>query len=74
MKRAFTLVEIMIVVVVIGLLAAMMIPALAKVRESRTRQQQPYDVWCKLHPEAHLTYEEWLVARKEGYLTYPRLD
>ncbi|MEN8661295.1 MAG: prepilin-type N-terminal cleavage/methylation domain-containing protein [Lentimonas sp.] len=33
-KKAFTLVEIMIVVVVIGLLAAMAIPAFQKVRET----------------------------------------
>jgi len=33
--KAFTLVEIMIIVVIIGLLAAMIIPAVGKVRDAR---------------------------------------
>ncbi len=36
-KKGFTLVEIMIVVVIIGLLAAMAIPAFQKVRENSRR-------------------------------------
>jgi type IV pilus assembly protein PilA len=37
-KKGFTLVEIMIVVVIIGLLAAMAIPAFQKVRENSRKQ------------------------------------
>lgn len=40
-RRAFTLVEIMIVVVIIGLLAAMAIPAFEKVRQNSRSAVSP---------------------------------
>lgn len=39
MKKAFTVVEIMIVVVIIGLLAAMAIPAFQKVKQASIEKQ-----------------------------------
>jgi len=44
LKNAFTLIEVMIVVVIIGLMAAMVIPAIQKIREQNQPQYQQVEL------------------------------
>ncbi len=71
--KAFTLIELMIVVVIIGLLAAMTIPAIHKIRESRsiTNIEDPdyrhYTLWMKASGHPNITFAEWKELRaREG--------
>jgi prepilin-type N-terminal cleavage/methylation domain-containing protein len=59
-RRAFTVIEVMIVIVIIGLLAALAIPAFKHVRQSKPYSSL-YQAWIKAHRRPDLTYEEWLL-------------
>lgn len=37
-------------------------------RETDTRQAAEYAVWCKLTHRTDLTYDEWLTAKRAGFL------
>lgn len=69
-KKAFTLVEIMIIVTIIGLLAAMIIPACGYVRGSEGRESAEYSAWCKLNRRTDISFEEWRVLRNSSMLPH----
>ncbi len=70
MKKAFTLVELMIVVVIVGLLAAMVIPAVQKVREASVIKR--YEQGDRSR-EVVTAYEQYVnegrIPRKKVYIT-----
>jgi prepilin-type N-terminal cleavage/methylation domain-containing protein len=68
MRRAFTIIEIMIVVVIFGLLVAMAVPACQKVMNSHP--QSDYELWCKLERRTDITFEEWNQLRAAGLLPH----
>lgn len=68
-KQAFTVVEIIIVGVIVMLLAAIAIPAFDKVAHYNRDQQAEYEVWQKLNPQKPISFDEWKVAKKAGYLS-----
>lgn len=70
-RKGFTLIEVMIVCVIIGLLAAMAIPAFMKAREKQPNLEY-YQAWVKLHRRTDLSYETWNELFRRGALPrYP---
>lgn len=62
-KKAFTLVEVMIVTVIIGLLVAIAVPAFFAVKNRGKNEPAQYSAWCKLHQRTDISFEEWRVLR-----------
>lgn len=59
-RRAFTLVEIIIVVIIIGLLSAMLIPAFQKVRRDSIIKAVQVHGLSSLTPDQKEMYREWV--------------
>lgn len=72
MKRAFTLVEGMIILVIVGLCIAMFIPVCQRIVGGERDARDRYEVWCKLERRTDLTFEQWRAAERAGYLTATR--
>lgn len=76
LRRAFTLVEVMIVAVIIMLLLAMAIPTCNKVRESSNPEflRAEYKLWCKIERRDDLSFDEWKTAKRLNLLNTPKHD
>ncbi len=67
-KKAFTLVEIMIVVTIFILLAAMVIPACDHIVHKDERRHAQYDSWKAIYHREDITYEQWCSAVDAGVI------
>lgn len=66
-RRAFALAEIMIVVVIVGLLAAMAIPFFVQRADKDKPDYALYRTWCRAY-QSSLSYDEWQLARRQGVI------
>lgn len=68
-KRAFTLIEVLIVIVIIGLMAAMVIPAYQYLNGDHERERhQRYEMWCEVYNRHDLSYQRWVEADDAGLI------
>lgn len=66
----FTLVEVMIVVVILGLLAAMAIPMVDYIWRYDQREHERYTLFCKVYARTDLTFEEFEAADRAGMIPH----
>jgi len=67
-KNAFTLLEIMIVVVIIGMLAAVAIPAFHRISQGSYDERKVYAAWCKVNERHDISYDEWSILKAQHLL------
>lgn len=67
-NKAFTLIEIMIVVVIISVVAAIFIPLFESRQTGTPLFNAEYQAWCKLENRHDLTYKEWVLLYRRGLL------
>ena len=84
MRKGFTLIEVMIVIVILGILTAIAIPKFQAVKEAAQEEQdrmdaqtlqspeeyreELYSAWCAVNPDLDVSYEQWCILEENDML------